>query len=71
MTRLTEPKKTAFRWIDDNAERLSDFHRLVWNYAESAFREYKSVKAFAEFHHEEGFDVEVGVAEMPTAYVAT
>jgi len=70
LTRLTEPKKTAFRWIDDNAERLSVFHRLIWNYAESAFREYRSVKAFAEFHREEGFEVEVGVAGMPTAYLA-
>ena len=71
MTRLTEPKKTAFKWIDDNAERLSEFHQLIWNYAESSFREYRSVKAFAEFHREEGFDVEVGVAGMPTAYLAT
>ena len=71
MTRLTEPKKTAFKWIDDNAERLSGFHQLIWNYAESAFREYRSVKAFAEFHREEGFEVEVGVAGMPTAYLAT
>ena len=40
MTKLTEPKKTAFKWIDDNAERISDFHQLIWNYAESAFRVY-------------------------------
>jgi len=71
LTRLTEPKKTAFKWIDDNAERLSEFHQLIWNYAESSFREYRSVKAFAEFHREEGFEVEVGVAGMPTAYLAT
>jgi len=71
LTKLTKPKKTAFKWIEDNAERISEFHQLIWNYAESSFREYKSVKAFAEFHREEGFDVEVGVAGMPTAYVAT
>ncbi|MBD3205178.1 amidohydrolase [Candidatus Bathyarchaeota archaeon] len=71
LTSLTEPKKTAFKWIEENEERLSDFHQRIWNYAETSFREYKSVKAFAEFHKEEGFEVELGVAGMPTAYLAT
>jgi aminobenzoyl-glutamate utilization protein B len=71
LTTLTEEKKTAFKWIEENADRISDFHQLIWNYAETSFREYKSVKAYAKFHREEGFDVELGVAGMPTAYVAT
>ncbi|MCW4050338.1 MAG: amidohydrolase, partial [Candidatus Bathyarchaeota archaeon] len=71
MTELTKVKKTAFKWIEDNAERISDFHTRIWNYAEPAFREYKSVKAFEEFHKELGFDVKVDVAGMPTAYIAT
>ena len=71
MTKLTEAKKTAFKWIDDNAERISDFHQLIWNYAETSFREYKSAKAFVDFHKKEGFDVVQGVAGMPTAYEAT
>jgi aminobenzoyl-glutamate utilization protein B len=57
LTKLTEAKKTAFKWIDDSAERISDFHQLIWNYAESSFREYKSTKAFVEFHRAEGFNV--------------
>jgi aminobenzoyl-glutamate utilization protein B len=71
LTKLTDAKKTAFKWIDNNAERISDFHQLIWNYAESSFREYKSAKAFVNFHREEGFDVIHGVAGMPTAYEAT
>ncbi len=71
MAKLTEAKKTAFKWIDDNAERISDFHSLIWNYAETSFREYKSAKALVEFHREEGFKVEHGVAGMPTAYIGT
>jgi len=71
LTSLTEPKKTAFNWIEENEERISDFHQRIWNYAESAFREYKSVKTFAKFHREEGFGVEIGVAGMPTAYIAS
>lgn len=71
MTMLIEEKKTAFKWIKDNEELISDFHQLIWGYAEPCFREYKSAKAFVKFHEEEGFKVEVGVAGMPTAYIAT
>ena len=71
MSKLTEAKKTAFKWIDENAERISDFHQQIWNYAETSFREYKSAKAFVDFQREEGFDVIHGVAGMPTAYEAT
>jgi len=71
LTKLTEAKKTAFKWIDDNAERISDFHQRIWYYAETSFREYKSAKAFVDFHREEGFEVIHGVAGMPTAYEAT
>ncbi len=71
MTGVTEAKKTAFRWIDENAKRISDFDQLIWNFAEPAFREYRSAKAFMEFLMDEGFDVEEGVAGMPTAFEAT
>jgi aminobenzoyl-glutamate utilization protein B len=71
MGELTEAKKTAFSWIDENSERISEFHQLIWGYAEPALREYKSVEAFAQFHRDEGFEVEMGIAGMPTAYLAT
>jgi aminobenzoyl-glutamate utilization protein B len=71
LAQLTDAKKTAFKWIDDNAERLSDLHQLIWNYAETSFREYKSAKALVEFHRKEGFEVEHGVAGMPTGFIAT
>ncbi len=71
MTELTEAKRTAFGWIEENEERISDFHQLIWRYAEPALREYNSCRAFVEFHREEDFDVEEGIAGMPTAYMAT
>jgi len=71
LSKLTDAKKTAFKWIDENAERISDFHQRIWNYAETSFREYKSAKAFVDFQREQGFDVIHGVAGMPTAYEAT
>jgi aminobenzoyl-glutamate utilization protein B len=71
LTKLTKAKKTAFDWIDSNAEKISHFHQLIWNYAETSFREYKSAKAFVDFHKKEGFQVIHGVAGMPTAFEAS
>ncbi|MDH5199336.1 MAG: amidohydrolase [Candidatus Bathyarchaeota archaeon] len=70
MAELTKEKETAFGWIDGNSERISDFHQLIWRYAEPALREYNSCRAFVRFHREEGFEVEEGIAGMPTAYLA-
>jgi aminobenzoyl-glutamate utilization protein B len=71
LNQLTEEKKSAIKWIDENSEMISGFHQRIWKYAEPAFREYESVKAFADFHRKEGFNVVIGVAGLPTAYIAT
>ena len=71
MTRHSEAKKTAFNWIENREEEISSFHQRIWNYAEPAFREYKSCKAFVDWHRSLGFKVEHGVAGMPTAYIAS
>jgi len=67
----SEAKKTAFNWIETREEEISSFHQRIWNYAEPAFREYKSAKAFVDWHRSLGFNVEHGVAGMPTAYIAS
>lgn len=68
---LSKVKKSAFNWLEENSELISDFHQRIWHYAETSFREYKSVEAYEGFHRREGFKVDVGVAGMPTAYIAT
>jgi aminobenzoyl-glutamate utilization protein B len=64
-------KQAAWDWIDANRGRMSDFHQQIWQYAETAFREYRSATAYCELLRAEGFDVEEGSGEMPTAFVAT
>jgi aminobenzoyl-glutamate utilization protein B len=71
MVNLTKEKKTAFEYIKENSEKISDLHQLIWRYAEPALREYKSYDALVRWHREEGFEVDDGIAGMPTAYVAT
>jgi aminobenzoyl-glutamate utilization protein B len=64
-------KAETLDWVDTNHKRLSDFHLEIWNYAETAWREYRSAKAYVELLRGEGFDVEEGSGDMPTAFVAT
>ena len=66
-----EQKRDAFKWVDDNNRRLSDFHMQIWHYHEPAWREYKSARAFGEILRQEGFEVEEGTGGMPTAFMAT
>src|SRR5205807_2708558 len=40
--RMTAEKDTALAWIEQNRARLSDFHQVIYNHAEPAWREYRS-----------------------------
>lgn len=67
----TAQKQSVFAWISDHAQQLSDWHQVIWHYAEPAFREYKSSAWYVDKLREYGFEVEVASAGMPTAFVAT
>ena len=58
MSSLSEAKRFAHDWIDQNRQRLSDFDLEIWRYAEPAWREYRSAKAYVDLLRDEGFDVE-------------
>ena len=68
---MTAEKQTVFDWIDQHRAELSDQHRMVWNFAEPAWREYRSAAFFVDVLRKAGFDVEAGSATMPTAFCAT
>jgi aminobenzoyl-glutamate utilization protein B len=71
MATVTSEKRSALLWIDANRQRLSRFHQEIWDYAEPAFREYRSAKAYCALLRAEGFRVEEGTGAMPTAFKAT
>lgn len=64
-------KNFALNWIEENKQTLSDWHQVIWHYAEPAFREYKSCAWYVERLRREGFTVEEGSGGMPTAFCAT
>jgi aminobenzoyl-glutamate utilization protein B len=71
MSAVSREKQTALAWVDTEAGRFSRFNQEIWNYAEPAFREYKSARAYCALLRKEGFEVEEGSAGMPTAFMAT
>ncbi len=64
-------KEEAFKWIDRNSEQLIEISDTIWEYAELGLQEFKSSKLLASTLEENGFEVRMGVADMPTAFVAT
>jgi aminobenzoyl-glutamate utilization protein B len=68
---MTMAKETAFDWVKAHEGWLSKRHTEVWNFHETAWREYRSAAWYVKLLREQGFDVEEGTATMPTAFRAT
>jgi aminobenzoyl-glutamate utilization protein B len=66
-----DAKTTAVLWLDSHAETLKRINKNIWGYAETGLQEFKSSKELMDFLKSNGFDVESGVAGMPTAFVAS
>jgi aminobenzoyl-glutamate utilization protein B len=64
-------KKEAIDWVQSNAEALNAAAKRIWDYAETALLEEKSAAELAGYIEKHGFVLQRGVAEMPTAFVAT
>jgi len=68
---LSQEKRTALQIVEDLRGDLEEMSMELWEYAELALLESKSAEYLADYLEAEGFSVERGVAEMPTAFVAT
>lgn len=68
---MSDAKRDLLAWVDAHMKELSDWHQVLWQFAEPAFREYKSSAWYVDRLRAEGFEVEAGSGEMPTAFVAT
>ena len=63
-------KETAWKWIDDNSDQLTQISDKIWGYAEYGLCEDKSSKLIADTLRDHGFRVQQGVAGMPTGIIA-
>ncbi len=68
---LSKNKKRLLKSIEKHQNKLIEISDEIWGLAETAFEETSSAKILADYAEKQGFTVERGVAEMPTAFVAT
>ena len=69
--KMDKNKKALVASIDAHKENLIAISDSIWALAETAFEEGVSSRILADYAEKNGFDVERGVAGMPTAFVAT
>jgi aminobenzoyl-glutamate utilization protein B len=67
---VTQATETAARWIADHGDEIARLSDLIGEYAEPGLAEHRSADALVSYLEDNGFDVQRGVAGMPTAFVA-
>jgi aminobenzoyl-glutamate utilization protein B len=62
--------ETGIRWVDEHCDRLIETSDKLWEFAETALHEYRSSELLQNELKQAGFEVQTGVAGMPTAFRA-
>jgi len=68
---VTGLKDEAIKDIDSRYEDYKKIALQIWNYAEVGYKEKKSSALLQQTLQANGFTIQSGVAEMPTAFVAS
>ncbi len=64
-------KEAVLQKLADHRAEYSDLAHQIWQYAEVGYQEEKSSALIQEHLSRAGFSIETGVAEIPTAFVAS
>lgn len=68
--RVDELRAQAWAEVDERSATLTALSAELWRLAETSLQEHQSADALADYLESQGFTVERGVADMPTAFVA-
>lgn len=68
---ISANKKMILEEVRKQKEKMTIMSDQIWALAETAFEEKESSKILSDYAESQGFKVERGVADMPTAFVAT
>ncbi len=71
MTNTDTEKGKIDAIIESMKEKFWKISDAIWSYAELPLEEYKSSKLLADTLEGEGFKIDMGVGDMPTAFVAS
>ena len=66
-----EEKSRVIAQVDELVPVIDQMSERLWEYSELGLQEYSTVAYLSELLEQEGFRLERGVADMPTAFVAT
>ncbi|MEC7621596.1 MAG: amidohydrolase [Candidatus Neomarinimicrobiota bacterium] len=68
---ISQTTKNQFQQsIDDRAEQFETIAKSIWDWAEMGYQEEKSSSLLQQTLKEEGFSIQAGVADLPTAFIA-
>jgi aminobenzoyl-glutamate utilization protein B len=59
------------QWIDEKQNLFTDLSDQIWHFAEIGYQEHQSANLLADTLENAGFEVDRGIAEIPTAFVAS
>lgn len=65
-----DKKEFVLKAVADKKALIVDVSDKIFDYAEVGFHEFKTAKLYEEVLKKEGFQVEMGVGGMPTAFKA-
>jgi aminobenzoyl-glutamate utilization protein B len=68
---LPPAKRTAVEWIEQHREQIVEVNQAIWSHAELGLAELESSATLSEWLARNGFTIDRGVADMPTAFVAS
>lgn len=71
MPDLKDIKEFIVKWNGDNRDDFYKAAKVIWENPELSMQEYKSSAVLTELLEKNGFEVEKGVAGMPTAFIAS
>lgn len=68
---FTSPQQAALADVQQRASDITAVNRAIWEFAEVGLAEHKSSALLVERLKSAGFTVQTGIADMPTAFVAS
>ena len=67
---MDDLKRHAVDYLDGQAGEAREIAREIWNFAEIALEEFKSAELLEDVLEQHGFEVQRGVGDLPTAFIA-
>ena len=69
--KIEEAKTKMLSQLEQRADEFGSLAMDIWDLAELGYQEYKSSKLLRDKLQNEGFKIDTGVAEIPTAFIAS